>query len=64
MSFLGVSVMKAKETKFFYDVVKETLRQRRELAKSGGPKRNDLVIPIEILVLHRRRMLKKGANFF
>ena len=42
MSLLGISILKPMETKFFYDVVKETLKMRREEGKNE-PKRNDLV---------------------
>lgn len=42
LSLLGISVLKPVETKFFYDIVKETLRVRRQQNKNA-PKRNDLV---------------------
>jgi hypothetical protein len=41
LGFFGIPVLKPKETKFFYDVVQETLRMRREA--KNGQKRNDLV---------------------
>ena len=46
LSLLGISVLKPTETKFFYDIVKETLRMRKE----EGKKRNDLVT-FEIICL-------------
>ena len=43
MSLLGISILKPKETQFFYDVIKETLKIRREEEGKNAAKRNDLV---------------------
>ena len=48
LSGLGISILKPTETKFFYDVVSETLKLRR---KSSQP-RNDLV---ELLIFSFKR---------
>ena len=62
MSLLGVSILKPKETQFFYDVIKETLKIRREEEGKNAAKRNDLVGKFMFLFIRDRSNMLKNMN--